>query len=112
MLILFLALGCAGGSDACQAGPPSFFVEPLTESGAFITEIEVDWGRAAAEETNRVACTLGDEYWECGQGQPDAYTVYLGGPGWNRRVERIDVAQPEDPCLPERDVLSVTMLPE
>lgn len=112
MLMLILALGCAGDDGACQAGAPSFYVEPLTESGAFITEIEVDWGRSANEDTNKVPCTLGEEYWECAEGQPGAYTVYLGGPGWNRTVERLDVATPEDPCAPERDVLSVTMLPE
>lgn len=112
MLMLIMALGCAGDDGACQAGPPSFYVETLNESGAFVSDIEVDWARAAAEDTNKVPCTLGDEFWECGQGQPDAYTVYLGGPGWNRVVERIDVAVPADPCEPERDVLTVTMLPE
>lgn len=112
MLMLIMALACASDDGECQAGPPSFYVETLNESGAFVTDIEVDWARAAAEDTNRVPCTLGDEFWECGQGQPDAYTVYLGGPGWNRQVERIDVVKPADPCEPERDVLTVTMLAE
>ena len=112
MLMLMLALGCVGAEEGCQAGPPSFFVEPLNESGAFLTEIEVEWGQSAAEDTSKVPCTLGEEYWECGQGQPYTYTVYLGGPGWNRQVERIDVEFPVDACDPDRTVLTTTMLPE
>lgn len=113
MLMLILALGCAGEDDECTAGPPSFYVEPLNESGAFITDIEVDWAQAAAEEVNKVPCTLGDEFWECGQGQPFAYSVFLGGPGWQKQLERIDVAVAADPCEPsDRDVLTVTMAAE
>ncbi len=112
MLMLILALGCAGENGECQAEPPSFFVETLNESGAFISDIEVDWGRAANEEVNRNPCTLGEEYWECGEGQPITYNVYLGGPGWKKQIERIDVPVPADPCEVERDVLTVTMVAE
>ncbi|MED5374036.1 MAG: hypothetical protein VX899_23665 [Myxococcota bacterium] len=111
MLLFVLALACAEVGD-CDAGAPSFYIEPVTESGAFIEEIEIESSPAELDPPVTTACVLGEEYWECGSGQPGAYKVFLGGPGWNRTVETVEVAAPEDACFPEREVTRVKMLPE
>lgn len=113
MLVVLLALvGCAGGD--CDQGAPSFYVNVVNENDVFIEDIDIEWARTPENEgdqVNRTPCVLA-EFWECADGAPGTYDVFVGGPGWMRQRKHIDVPVPPDACYPDRPTLDVKVVPE